>query len=66
MALDQRVKRILECVGAKVPKSIDGHFEEIKKELFELVAEPSGLSGGKLDRVLFQNYNDILIRLLCP
>jgi len=66
MALDQRIKRILECVGAKDPKSIDRHFEEIENELIERIAEPSGLSGGKLDRILFQNYRDIIVRLLCP
>jgi hypothetical protein len=66
MALDQRIRRILESVGAKVPKSIDGHFEEIENALIQRVAEPSGLSGGELDRILFQNYGDIMVRLLCP
>lgn len=31
----------------------------------EKVARPSGLLGGELDRVLFQNYGDIMVRLLC-
>jgi hypothetical protein len=66
MALDQRLKRILECVGARVPRSIESHFEEIESELIERVASPSGLSGGKLDRILFQNYGDIIVRLRCP
>jgi hypothetical protein len=66
MALDQRLKRILECVGAKVPRSIENDFEEIESELIARVAKPSGLSGGQLDRILFQNYGDILVRLLCP
>jgi hypothetical protein len=66
MALEQHLKRILECVGARVPRSIENDFEEIESELIERVAKPSGLSGGKLDRILFQNYGDILVRLLCP
>ncbi len=65
MALDQRIKRILGCLGAKVPRSIESHFEVIENELIERVAAPSGLSGGELDRILFQNYGDILVRLLC-
>jgi len=55
----------MECVGAKVPKSIDRHYDEIEKELIEKVAKPSGLSGGELDRILFQNYGDIMVRLSC-
>jgi hypothetical protein len=64
--LDRRLNRILQCVGAQVPRSLNRHYEEIERELIEKVAEPSGLSGGKLDRVLFQNYGDIMVRLLCP
>ncbi len=66
LALDRRLNRILECVGAQVPRSLNRHYEEIECELIEKVARPSGLSGGELDRALFQNYGDILVRLLCP
>jgi hypothetical protein len=66
LALDRRLNRILECVGAQVPRSLNKHYEEIEKELINKVAEPIGLSGGELDRALFQNYGDILVRLLCP
>ena len=66
MALDQRLKRILEGVGATVGNSVDKHYEEIERELIEKVAKPRGLSGGELGRILFQNYGDIMVRLLCP
>lgn len=66
LALDQRLRNILEGVGARVPRSIDKHYEEIEEELINRVAKPCGLSGGKLDRILFQNYGDIMVRLLCP
>jgi hypothetical protein len=65
LALDQRLRKIMECVGAKVPKSIDRHYDEIEKELITDVATPCGLSGGELDRILFQNYDDIMVRLKC-
>jgi hypothetical protein len=65
LALDRRLNRILECVGAQVPRSLNRHYEEIECELIRKVAEPNGLSGGELDRILFQNYGDILVRLLC-
>jgi hypothetical protein len=65
MTLDQRLKRILEGVGATVGDSVDKHYEEIERELIKKVAKPR-LSGGELDRILFQNYGDITVRLLCP
>lgn len=64
MALDQRLKRILEGVDARVGDSVDKRYEEIEGELIKKVAEPSGFSGGELDRILFQNYGDIMVRLL--
>jgi hypothetical protein len=64
LALDRRLNRILECVGAQVPRSLNKHYEEIERELIEKVAKPR-LSGGELDRALFQNYGDILVRLTC-
>ncbi len=66
MALDRRLTTILKRVGARVPSSLNRHYEEIEKELIEKVAEPLGFSGGELDRILFQNYGDIMVRLLCP
>ena len=65
MALDLRLKRILEGVGVLFPKSLNARYEQIERELIEHVAKPT-LSGGELDRILFQNYSDIMVRLLCP
>ena len=66
LALDQRLKKILEeGLGAKIDGSINSQYEQIERELIDHVAEP-GLSGGQLDRILFQNYGDIMVRLLCP
>ena len=64
LALDGRILGLLKKVGARVPRSIDKHYEEIETELIDRVAKPCGLSGGKLDRILFQNYGDIMVRLL--
>ena len=66
LALDQRLKTILEGLGAKMDGSINSQYEQIERELIDHVAEPSGLSGGQLDRILFQNSGDIMVRLLCP
>ena len=66
MALDQRLKTILVAAGGRFSGSINRQYEQIERELVERVAKPSGISGGELDRVLFQNYPDIMVRLLCP
>lgn len=66
LALDLRLNRILKAVGAHLPKSLKKNYEQIESELIEKVAKPTGLSGGQLDRILFQNYSDIMVRLLCP
>jgi hypothetical protein len=65
LALDQRLNNILEGVGAKIHGSINRQYEQIERELIKRVAKTS-LSGGPLDRILFQNYGDIMVRLLCP
>jgi hypothetical protein len=65
MALDRRIQSILERVGVKIEGSINKQYEQIEGELIKRVAKPS-LTGGQLDRILFQNYGDIMVRLRCP
>ena len=65
LALDQRLKNILEGLGAKINGSINSQYEQIERELIDHVAEPD-LSGGQVDRILFRNFGDIMVRLRCP
>jgi hypothetical protein len=65
MALDRRIGQILKQVGAHVPDPIDREYERIERELIEGVAKPCRVSGGELDRILFQNYGEIMVRLAC-
>ena len=65
MALDRRIRKIIEELGVKIDGSIDRQYQQIEQELINKVAEPS-FTGGQLDRILFQNYGDIIVRLLCP
>jgi len=58
MALDVRIFGVLEKVGVKVAP--DDIYRQIEKELIQKVAGPLGISGGRLDRILFQNYSRIL------
>ena len=58
MALDVRIFGVLEKVGVRV--SPDDIYKQIEKELIQKVARALGISGGRLDRILFQNYSRIL------
>jgi hypothetical protein len=66
MALDLRIRKILEGVGVKIRGSFDKQYEQIEAELIHKVACPCGLTGGQLDRILFHNYGDLMVRLFCP
>ncbi len=61
MALDVRILGILEAVGVRArPNDI---YRQIEKELCKKVAEPLGFSPALLDRILFQNYDGIMVQL---
>lgn len=64
LALDARILGLLGKVGAEIKKvSLNRNYEKIETELIEKVAKHLRLSGGQLDRILFQNYGDIVARL---
>jgi hypothetical protein len=58
MALDVRIFGVLTKVGVKVAP--DDIYRQIEKELIQKVARPLRITGGRLDRILFQNYFKIL------
>jgi hypothetical protein len=61
LALDARILGLLEKVGAGIKRgSLDRDYERIEGELIEKVARPLGISGARLDRVLFQYNNQIV------
>jgi thermostable 8-oxoguanine DNA glycosylase len=67
LALDARILGLLQKVGVEIKKgSLNRNYEKIEDELIEKVAKRCSLSGGQLDRILFQNSGDLMVRLLCP
>jgi hypothetical protein len=62
MAIDQRIKRILEAMGVSIGDSLNRRYEEIEGELIAKVAKPR-LTGGELDRILFKHAGDIIFQL---
>jgi hypothetical protein len=61
LALDARILGLLEKVGVEIKRgSLDRDYERIEGELIAKVAKPLGISGARLDRVLFQ-YNKQIV-----
>jgi hypothetical protein len=56
LALDIRLKALLRAVGAQTDRA---SYDAIEKAVITKVARPR-LTGGQLDRILFQNYDKIL------
>jgi hypothetical protein len=64
LALDARILGLLDKVGVEIKRgSLDRDYERIEQELVEKVAKPLGISGARLDRVLFQYNNQIVGRI---
>ncbi len=60
MALDARIQGLLGNLGVKGRGLVQRHYEQLERELIQKVAKPMGISGARLDRILFQNYDAIL------
>lgn len=62
IALDTRVLNILKECGIAVPKdaALDS-YASLEAEIIEKVCKPIGVTGMELDRVLYQNYDQIMI-----
>jgi hypothetical protein len=56
MALDIRLRGLLAAVGAQTEGM---GYEDMERAMIQQVAKP-GMTGGQLDRILFQNYDLIL------
>lgn len=63
IALDVRLQNILEFTGVKIPKGFENNpklYDEIENDILIKICEPLGLSGVQFDRILYQNYKEIM------
>lgn len=63
LAFDTRVLKVLESVGARLPKGVASDpdaYARLESEIIERVCRPAGVSGAVLDRVMFQKYAEIV------
>ena len=63
VALDVRLLNLLRLAGVRVSSKAQNHeatYRRLQDALLEQVARPAGVNGVQLDRILFNNYEDIL------
>jgi hypothetical protein len=65
LAFDVRLVNILRAVGIEVPADVTtdaSRYREFQDSLLLAVCQPIGITGVALDRVLYQNYKEIMRR----
>lgn len=63
IALDIRIQKILNEVGIELPKGFASNpklYDEVEKDILLKICKPLGLLGVQLDRMLYQNYEEIM------
>ena len=69
VALDARVLRILRKAGFAIPDDVQSNpasYSAVQGLLLDSICRPSGISGGALDRILYQESKQILAALEAP
>jgi len=63
IALDVRVQNVLQKMGVETPTQIASSprlYDEIENEILTKICRPLGILGVEFDRMLYQNYNDLI------
>jgi hypothetical protein len=63
IALDVRLLNLLKLVGVRVPSKVqtdEATYKQVQDALLRQVARPAGVNGVQLDRILFNNYYQIV------
>lgn len=62
IALDIRIQNVFDKIGIMIPKGFENNpklYDEIENDILMKICKPIGISGIELDRILYQNYDDI-------
>ena len=63
IALDTRIQNIFNKIGIMIPKGFENNpklYDEIENDILMKICKPIGISGIEFDRILYQNYDDIV------
>lgn len=64
IAFDTRLVNVLEHLGAKLPSDLAANkpkYKALEAELIQTVCDPSEITGGHFDRILFGRYKEIVV-----
>jgi hypothetical protein len=68
IAFDSRLKSVLSNVGAVFPTDVASNrarYRALEQELLSKVCAPCGITGGHLDRILFNRWKDVVALTGC-
>jgi hypothetical protein len=62
LALDVRMQNVLGKLGIEYPKDFSNPkvYDRVERDILLKVCKPLGISGMELDRILYQNYKEIM------
>jgi len=63
VALDVRVQKIFKKITVEIPKGFEANpklYDEIERDILTKVCKPLRISGVEFDRMLYQNYKNIM------
>ena len=63
VALDVRIQNVFKKVCIQLPKGFENNsklYDEIEKDILTKICQPLGLYGIQFDRMLYQNYKEIM------
>lgn len=63
IALDIRIQNIFKKMGIHIPKGFENNpklYDEIEEDILTKICNPLGLLGVQFDRLLYQNYKEIM------
>ena len=63
IAFDTRIKNVLHKIGIETPEHFETSsklYDKVENEIISKICVPLGISGVELDRMLYQNYEEIM------
>ena len=63
IAIDVRMQNVLKKIGINIPEGIKSNpklYDMVEEELLSKVCKPLNLSGVEFDRMIYNNYNEIM------
>jgi hypothetical protein len=63
LAFDSRIKNLLQKIGVETPEHFEinpKQYDEVENDILSEVCATLGISGVELDRMLYQNYEEIM------